>query len=52
MTGKFEIEGILCMDKNKQEARGKDRNTDARKEKERSGRRQTQQNVINEATKV
>jgi hypothetical protein len=37
---------------NKQEARGNDRNMDARKEKERSVRRQTQQSIINEASEV
>ena len=45
-----EIEGLLWM--NKQEARGNDRNMDARKEKERSVRRQTQQSIINEASEV
>jgi hypothetical protein len=52
MTRKVEIEGLLCMNKKKQEARGKDRNKDARKEKERSDRRQTQQSIRNEAAEV
>jgi hypothetical protein len=33
MTGKVEIGGILCVNKEKLKVRGKDRNKDARKEK-------------------
>jgi hypothetical protein len=52
MTGKVEIGGLMCMNKKKQEARGKDRNNDARKAKESSDKRQTQQSIKNEAKKV
>jgi hypothetical protein len=34
MTTKFEIEGLLCMNRKKQEARGNARNKDAKKTNE------------------
>jgi hypothetical protein len=43
---------IPMHEQNKQEARGKDINKDARKQKGRSNKRQTQQNIINEVVEV